>query len=373
VKADLLWDVVEPRPGEWHFENADAVLRDPRFEPIVTLFSMQYASPTPPWAVSPSEFQKTLGPEAREYLETVVRRYAPHVTYWELGNEMEHWRIADPANDKVPGNGRLPAVMPPGGFSPEEQGAFLAEAAAVIRGLDPDAVIILPGMGGLGENSLDSWLPGVIAGGGGSDWFDVVNYHYYSSWATYVPARNELSAAIDRLGLGDKPVWMTESGSTASPTLTQRTDYPNDQRSQAADVFRRLVQSWGQGDSLALWHTYIGSSDTPDNDWRLYGLSTDAGTPQPSYYALKLLVSELVPFERVEPLSTGGQAGQNVYRVVTRAGVVRYVAWGAGSFTVPEGVSRMTSVVPPDGGAYQWQPVRAGQTVVLAREPVLME
>lgn len=26
VKADLLWDVVELRPGEWHFDQADAVL-----------------------------------------------------------------------------------------------------------------------------------------------------------------------------------------------------------------------------------------------------------------------------------------------------------------------------------------------------------
>lgn len=60
VKADLLWDIVEPRPGEWYFAQADAVLRDSRTragaEPIVTLFAMQYASPTPPWADSPSEF-----------------------------------------------------------------------------------------------------------------------------------------------------------------------------------------------------------------------------------------------------------------------------------------------------------------------------
>lgn len=218
---------------------------------------MQYASPTPPWADSPSEFQSTLGPDARQYLETVVRRYAPYVTYWELGNELAHWRIAEPGTDKGPTSARAPAVMPADGFGPRQQGAFLAQAAAIIRNLDPDAVIILPGMGGLDSYDLNTWLSGVIEGGGGSDWFDVVNYRYYSSWATYVPARGRLDAAIERLGLGDKPVWMTESGSSAGSTLTKRTNYPNDAQSQAADVFRRLVQAWGQGDSLALWHTYI--------------------------------------------------------------------------------------------------------------------
>ncbi|MCJ7505726.1 hypothetical protein MUP05_04585 [Candidatus Bathyarchaeota archaeon] len=68
VMADLLWDVVEPRDSEWNWQAADVVLRNPKFEPIVTLFSLQYSSPTPPWASSPAQFQKRIGAEARDYL-----------------------------------------------------------------------------------------------------------------------------------------------------------------------------------------------------------------------------------------------------------------------------------------------------------------
>jgi hypothetical protein len=116
VKADLLWDLVEPTDGQWTFSNADAVVPRAGFVPLPTLFAMQYASPTPPWETDPAKFRKTLGPEARRYLETVVRRYAPHVKYWELGNEMEHWRIADPGDGglaRARRSDRVPDAAPP--------------------------------------------------------------------------------------------------------------------------------------------------------------------------------------------------------------------------------------------------------------------
>ena len=45
--ADLTWQNIEPHDNEWHFENADAVLLAAPQVPVVTLFSYQYASPTP--------------------------------------------------------------------------------------------------------------------------------------------------------------------------------------------------------------------------------------------------------------------------------------------------------------------------------------
>jgi hypothetical protein len=49
--------------------------------------------------------------------------------------------------------------------------------ADFIRARDPGAVIVMPGMGGLGDWVLNTWFGGVIEGGG-SDWFDVINYHF---------------------------------------------------------------------------------------------------------------------------------------------------------------------------------------------------
>jgi hypothetical protein len=373
VKADLLWDVVEPRDNQWNFAQADAVIPHPDFEPIVTLFRLQYASPTPPWATSPQQFQKRIGVEATDYLEMVVKRYAPYVKYWELGNEMPFWRAADPSDQgKKPEQGeeKMPAAYPTDGFSPREQGVFLAQAAAIIRKNDPDAVILSPALPGLSDYDLNIWLPGVIAGGG-KDWFDIVNYHFYGGWEQFTMSRPKFQEQLKKLGLDSKPVWMTETGATSSATLTLRTNYPNSTESQAADIFRRIVQAWGNGDAFVAWHTYIATSDNTSN-WRAYGIRSEKGNAQPAYYAFKLLTSELVPFARVEKISADAK-GVNAYKITTQAGAVKYVAWGRGNYTIPPGVTQTTSVIPKADGNYAWQPTQAGKVVALSASPVLFK
>jgi hypothetical protein len=369
VKADLLWDVVEPRDNQWNFAQADVVITNPDFEPIVTLFRMQYASPTPPWATTPQQFQKNMGAEATDYLETVVKRYAPYVKYWELGNEMAYWRAADPG-EKAPVEEKLPPAHPTDGYTPRDQGVFLAQAAAIIRKHDPDAVILMPGLPSLGEYEIGTWLPGVIEGGG-KDWFDIVNYHYYAGWQQYTLLRPKFQGVLKKLGIDNKPVWMTETGATSSATLTARTNYPNSTESQAAEIFRRIVQAWGHGDAFAEWHTYISSTDTSGN-WRAYGIRTEKGNPQPAYYAFKLLTHELLPFARVEKISADGKS-VNAYKITTQTGAVKYVAWGTGNYAIPSGATQMTSVIPQADGSYAWQPAQAGKSITLSANPVLLK
>lgn len=367
--TDLFWDVVEPQNGQWHFTEADMVLTNPNFEPIVTLFALQYASPTPPWERDPARFQKTLGAEAQEYLEQVITRYGPYVRYWEIGNEMDHWRAAEPGEKPQPGAERL-AIAPADGFSPQEQGVFLAEVATFIRERDPDAVIVLPGMSAPIDYPLEVWFEGILQGGG-SDWFDVVNYHYYGNWQGYCRQRETLQTFLDQHGLSDKPVWMTESGSTRDSSLTTRTNYPNSAESQAADIFRRLVPAYALGDDLALWHTYIDSPDLPGNDWRGYGIRSNKGETQAAYYALALLSQELIPFQQAEKIACDGR-GANIFRFVREDGQTRYVVWGTGNYTLPQGISQMTSVIPDAQGNYTWQSAKPGERFQLSETPILL-
>ncbi len=368
LRSDLVWDMVEPTDNTWNFQGSDVVIAGARHDVVVTLFSFQYASPTPPWETDPDRFQKTLGPEAKDYLTHVIQRYKDHVRYWEIGNEMEHWRAADPGGEEPAG---LPPSSPRDGFTPQEQGAFLAQVAAFVRERDPDAIIVMPGMGGLDEYSLETWFTGVLEGGG-SDWFDVVNYHFYGPWQRYTRLRDNLTAFLNAHGLSDKPVWCTETGSTSSSTLTLRTDYPNSLESQAADVFRRLVQAWGAGDQRVVWHTYVSSQDVPSNDWRCYGLLTNDGHPKLAYYSYQLLTHELLPFKTVEALARNPM-GVNHYRFTRTDGGVRDVVWGSGSFSVPDGRSQMTSVVPDGEGQFAWTQVSPGQKVSLTDTPVLLK
>jgi len=386
-KADPLWPSVEPQKGQWDFTATDAVILYSPIPPMLTLFQTQYSSPTPPWVHDSADFQKTVGADAKEYVETVVKRYAPYVKYWEIGNEMEHWMAADPGveiPDSLKAQVQMPSLIPTDGFSPEEQGKFFAEVSEIIRANDPDAVILMPGMGSIDDRVLDNWLNGVIAGGG-TDWFDIVNYHYYGDWNKLGTQRDAFTARLKTLGLEDKPVWMTETGSTSSSTLTMRTDYPNDESTQAADVFRRIVTAWGHGDSAAFWHTYIGSTGET-NDWRDYGIKGSSNEIKPSYYAFQLLAQNCTPFTAVEIVTESSMEGitpfpsdtkvtdsgstQHIYKITTAAGV-RYVAWGSGSWTVPSGLTQSTSVVPSSDGTYTWQ--NPATALTLTDTPILLK
>ena len=365
IKADVFWNVVENTDNQWDFGGIDQIFT-PGIEPILTLFALQYASPTPPWASDPAEFQKTVGTEARDYVETVVKRFSNKVTYWEIGNEMDHWRAADSGGDR----GNLPSYAPLDGFTPQQQGLFLSQVAEIIRQNDPEAVILLPGMGGIDDYTLNTWLYGVIEGGG-SEWFDVVNYHFYGDWRKYASSRTKLQTFLEDNSLQEKPIWLTETGVTSSPTLTLRTNYPNSQESQAADIFRRTVQAWGHGDQFVAWHTYISSGDIPTNDWRLYGLRRANNKKQLSYYALELLAAELLPFNRVEKLSGDAGDAAKAYKVNTSKGFERYVLWGNGSYTVPTGITECVSVIPDSSGNFLWSSVFSGEAIVLEEVPVL--
>ncbi len=373
VKADVAWSTVEPQEGEWIFTGSDAVIKSSPVPPVLTLFALQYASPTPPWTKDSGDFQKTVGAEAKTYVETVVKRYGPYVKYWEIGNEMDHWRSEDP-NSTPPDNAKnadtqAPIYSPEDGFSPEEQGVFFAEVSALIKANDPDAVVLMPGISGLSAYQLETWLPGVIKGGG-TEWFDIMNYHYYSDWKTLGKGRDALTVAMTDLGLTGKRVWLTETGSTSDSTLTQRTNYPNSESTQAADVFRRLVTAWGHGDSAAFWHTYIGSPEIPGNDWRSYGIVTSDGSKKLSYYAFQLLAQNCVPFTDVELITD--TSTEHVYKITTADGI-RYVLWGSGSWDVPTGMTEGTSVVPNDDGSYAWTTLALDGSVTLTDIPQLLK
>lgn len=376
IKGDVLWDVVEPQDNQWNFTQTDAVLMNTQVAPIVTLFYLQYSSATPPWETDGKKFQKRLGVEAKDYLKTVVTRYADYVKYWEIGNEMDHWRISnsqDPFNQKNDAKKifaeESKTIMPDSEFTPEEQGIFFKEVSQLIRDIDPDAVILMPGMGGLDDYTINTWFKSVLIGGG-NDWFDIINYHYYSSWEPFVLSRKKLQNFIEQNNLLNKNVWLTEAGVTSDPTLTIRTDYPNSDKEQAAEIFRMSMQSWANGDENFIWHTYIGSAG--QSDWRHYGIIDNNGDKKISYSSFELLTKEIIPFLKIETVNWDPQK-RNIYKITKQNNDILYVAWGSGEFMIPVNMSAMVSVVPDENKEYKWQEVKTGQKIFLSELPIIVK
>lgn len=361
--ADLTWAEIEPRQDEWNFEAADAAIKRSGVEVVAILFAREFASPTPPWVTSTARFQKALSDDAREYLGAVTGRYKNEVRYWQIGEEMENWAVTDPVAEFKP-RIKPPPGAPPDGYSAAEQATFLRDAARFIRERDPDAVIILPPLSGLGETSL-SWLTRVVSAAG-NNWFDVVSYRYHGRWQDYDRLRGAFSNFLIHNNMIEKKVWLTGTGTSSDPGNIKRTNYPNDPRIQAADVFRRLVPSFAQGDAMTLWtaHRDPPPADVSGASWSGFGLEDDKGKPKPAARAMKLLTAEFVPFSRIAVVSDS-TAPARLYVAETADGSKKAVVWGKDSFKVPDGMTKMTSVLPDAKGTYLWKDVKPGEKIAI--------
>lgn len=387
--ADLTWASVEPRRGEWDFAAADAVFKRGGFEPVVTLFAKDFASPTPPWVTSGARFQKFMNDDAYDYVRAVVGRYKNQVRYWIIGGGMESWAAADPVAE-FKSRIKLPENAPPGGYAVADQAVFLRDAARAVREADPDAVIILPPLSGLGERSL-TWL-GTVVAATANVWFDVVSYRFTGRWESYERARERLSGFLIHNNMIEKKSWLVGTGTSSDAANVKATNYPNSPQVQAADVFRRLTMAYAGGDAMVLWEMYrdphAGDSDATARSG--FGLKDAAGMPKPAYHVLRLFAHELVPFSKITrvpyagPPSAGdvivsnslGETSQNAipigtdpaihdYRIDASDGSVKHVVWGAGSYGVPDGMTQMAFVIADAKGNVAWRPVKPGDDIVI--------
>lgn len=351
TSADLIWSSMETTDDVFDYTESDPVLLNTEQWAIVDLFSYQYADSTTPEEELQGDTtpEITFTSEAEEYVATVVDHYKDSVTYWEIGNEMMHWDLTNP-----------------GEFPVADQGRWLAAAADVIRAHDEDAQILLPGLVNITPDNVDDWLPGVVEAAG-TDWFDIISYHDYNRWQQFGADRAALQTVLDNLGIADKPVWMTETGTSSDVTNTRITDYPNSPEQMAADIFRRSIQGYAAGDAFFSWHTFIGNDDDGES-FRYFGLINEDLTKQLAYYSTQLLTSEVLPFISVE------NQGGFTYKITRNDRSVVYVAWSTSStsWTVPEDMNEITSVVPNANGEFSWSTVQAGDTLTLTTIPILL-
>jgi amino acid permease len=63
----------------------------------------------------------------------------------------------------------------------------------------------------------------------------------------------------------------------------------------------------------------------------------------------------------------------NVYKITTREGAVKYVAWGNAIYLVPAGITEMTTVIPKVDGSYSWQLAQPGEAISLSPNPILLK
>lgn len=123
------------------------------------------------------------------YVSAVVKRYSS-VPVWEVWNEMNlsgFWQDSPSAGNYL---------------------SLLKTTYQTIKKIDPNKRVMLGGMAGMDEKYLSE-----LCRLGGTDFFDIMNFHYYSG--QYVPEAMILRCfrPLRRvMGRFNKPVWITECG-----------------------------------------------------------------------------------------------------------------------------------------------------------------
>ncbi len=239
---NLDWSDANPSIGSYDFTYLDKfmAINQARGAEMIYTFGR-----TPRWASSKPNAPGTYGlgecaPPAdmsywQDYVTAIATHAAGRIKYWELWNEPQG-----------PGPGMYCGDM-------SSMITMARYASQIIKGIDPTALILSPGVtGGPGP----AWLSSFLSEGGGA-YVDVIAFHgYWSAEAEgVVNVISSYQAVTAAQGVTEKPLWDTEASWGAFG------NYPTPSGSQQVGfVAKYFLLHWSLGVPRFVWYAYDGGA-----------------------------------------------------------------------------------------------------------------
>jgi hypothetical protein len=270
------WHSLQPAPGQWSFERADAFLASATAHKIHIAGGFWYAAP---WATTDGGTRRVPLKDIqhwRDYVKGMVTRYGKDVQWWEVWNEF---------------NGSFSE-----GGTPALYAELVREADVTAKAINPDIKI------GLSVANFDVGFLDATIKAGAAGHFDYLCVHPYENLGSlasggergYLSLATSLRQMLKANGQKENtPLWITEFGvqSTIAPD-------PEADAQQADMLVKGYVLSLAQGFDKIFWFEARGPA---------YGKGTDHGilrqdwSKRPVYDAYSNLTKQLGP----EPQYTG--------------------------------------------------------------------
>lgn len=185
TRTDFDWAGCNPEKGVWDCQHLDQVLSGAKKSGVNVLpilgFDVRWARPAVEHLF-----------EWGGYVQEMVSRYGKQLRYWEVWNEPNlktFWRR---------------------GPSGAEYAALLQKSWQVIKSIDPSIQVVFGGLSGVPLDFIEDALKA-----GAGECFDVMSihpYHLRDVPEAIIPEITKLRALMDKYGVGDKPIWITEIG-----------------------------------------------------------------------------------------------------------------------------------------------------------------
>ena len=231
--AAVNWPNLEPSKGQWQFGRLDLYVSLAKQHGTGLLLPLSY---TPSWASGRPEI--TAPPQNledwRNYVKTVVSRYKGRIQAYEMWNEPNLSDFWSGTIDQM--------VM------------LTKEASAIIRSIDPQAIIVSASP--TAEWGIPWFVEFVKKGGVQSA--DVVGYHFYGDPPSappeaMVPVIQRVRRIMSENGLGNKPLWNTETGWLVPAKMES-------EEIAAAFLARAYIVAWAAGVQRFYWYAWDNRS-----------------------------------------------------------------------------------------------------------------
>ncbi|MGB9144758.1 MAG: glycosyl hydrolase [Acidobacteriaceae bacterium] len=288
TRTYIQWGWIERKPGVYDWRTVDADIdREAGMAHLDVLAVIM--GPTPCWSLEYPEKNCTRPrhtlPKKEDwtkFVSTVVSRYKDRVHYWEIWNEPNHAQFIDVPELDQRLNGYREQILIPG--------------AEAVHAADPSAKVVAPALGAslLSKEELsDDFRLAMKAPA--AQLVDVVSYHTYFPAGDIDEKAIEIRNAMQSLGIGNKPLWLTETGIILGPVRLAVTSTAALESEQANYLQTGVADVLASGNvQKVFWYDLTDGHDSPNfhNSIYHFGL-VDVTGPQfksrPAFTALQHL------------------------------------------------------------------------------------
>jgi len=267
------------------------------------------------------------------------------------------------------------------GFAPESVWDYAAALKAAYLGFKtgrPD-VVVLPGA--LSQQPPDSPYAHVLFENDAGKFGDVFNYHTYDTPASYPKKFAALRAFMKRYGIGDRAVWLTESGTSLEgtsdkPGAIKRFMAHSPEQELIKAEFYAKSQIALQMEGVARNYYFVFGAYNEGNGAKDWGVMRRDGTVKPEYAAISTMTRELVSARLAGAMDVGQDL--RAYLFDQPDGSQTVVYWSAspvdtasgGSMRIDEDFAKELSL-PVANGTYRLSDLCGARSAVTAANGVL--